>query len=128
MEVLVNEMKSVADEVIVSFTTEFGAGRAFWIDKKKPVVNQKYNVELDISEELIYGKDIQTSKEKTFSINIDSDEIVITGILEKVWGDGVADLRFGKSLIQIEISGKNLPKGEYVRLRTDSLEMYNSNL
>jgi hypothetical protein len=126
LEILVNDIKSVSKENIITFKTEFGIGKGLWIDKKRPELNQKYKVEFDISDELIWGKDIQKSDKKAFSISIEGDEVVIIGILEKALGDSIVDLRFGASLIQLEVEGKNLPKGEYIMIRTDSLEIYNA--
>lgn len=127
MEILVNKVTSSAEDIVIHFTSEFGSCEAYWNSKKKPEANRKYHVELDITDELVWGQDVKPSKDKKFSISMEDDEIYICGIIDKIYKDGQVDLRFGKSLIQLEVDGKRMPAGEYVTVKTTSLEVYDTN-
>jgi hypothetical protein len=117
----------MTEDIIVDFSMEFGSGTATWNGYRKPEQGKQYNVEYDITDTLRWEKDVLLSKEKKFKIFTKQGTTFITGILEKVSNEGVADLRFGKSMIQLEIEGKNLPKGQYVEVKADSLEVYDAN-
>jgi hypothetical protein len=117
----------MSEDSIVEFSTELGSGKAAWNGYRKPEQGKQYDVEYDITDTLRWGKDVFLSKERNFKMFIKQGTTFIIGVLEKVSSDGFADLRFGKSLIQLEIEGKNLPKGQYVEVKADSLEVYDAN-
>lgn len=123
MKIHVKKVDTSSEDVIIDFTSEYGNAEAFWGTKPIPKANEDYEVELDITDELTWGQEIKLSKDKKFNIQM-QDEIYITGIIEKVYKDGMADFRLGKSLIQLELEGKNPPVGEYVTIKTTSIEMY----
>ncbi|MBB6214460.1 hypothetical protein HNQ80_000540 [Anaerosolibacter carboniphilus] len=127
MKILINKISRMTEDIIVDFSMEFGSGKAAWNGYRKPEQGKQYNVEYDITDPLRWEKDVVLSKEKNFKIFMKQGTTFITGILEKVYNDGVADLRFGKSIIQLEIQGKNIPKGQYVEVKADSLEVYDVN-
>lgn len=127
MKVHVTRVDTSTEDVIVDFTCEFGKAEAFWGTKPIPKANHDYEVELDISEELSWGEDVKPSKENRFGIYLHGDFIILIGILEKVYKDGMADFRIGKSLIQLELDGNNLPVGSYITVRCASVELYEVN-
>ncbi|OGO78088.1 MAG: hypothetical protein A2Y23_15520 [Clostridiales bacterium GWB2_37_7] len=127
MKIQVKKIDTSAEDIIINFTSEYGAAEAFWGTKPIPKANTEYDVELDITDELVWGKDVKASNDKKFSINMKQDDIYITGIIEKIYKDGMADFRLGKNLIQIELLGKNAPIGIYVTIKTSSIELYEAN-
>lgn len=123
MKIHVKKVDTSSEDVIIDFSSEYGEAEAFWGTKPIPKANADYEVELDITDELAWGCEIKPSKDKKFSIRME-DEIYLTGIIEKVYKDGIADFRLDKSLIQLELDGKMPPAGEYVTIKTTSIEMY----
>ncbi len=123
MKIHITKVNTSSEDVIIFFSSEYGDAEAFWGTKPIPKANADYEVEVDITDELIWGQDINLSKDKKFCIRM-QDEIYITGILEKVYKNGLADFRLGKSLVQLELEGKNIPIGEYVTIKATSLEVY----
>lgn len=124
MKIKVKKVDSSTEDIIINFTSEYGDAEAFWGTKPLPKANAEYDVEFDITDELVWGKDVKLSNDKKFSIVMKQDDLYITGILEKVYKSGLADFRLGKNLIQIELLGKNAPTGAYVTIKTTSLELY----
>jgi hypothetical protein len=127
MKIQVKKVDTSSEDIIINFTSEFGGAEAFWGTRPLPKANTEYDVEFDITDELVWGKDVKPSSDKKFSIIMKQDDIYITGILEKVYKSGLADFRLGKNLIQIELLGKNAPVGAYVTIQTTSLELYEAN-
>ena len=126
MKIHVKKVEMTEEDIVIDFTSEYGDAEAFWGTRPLPKAKTDYDVELDITDELIWGRDVKPSTEKKFSI-IQKDDIIITGILEKLYKNGMADFRLGKSLIQIELEGKNIPTGGYVTIKTGSIDIYEGN-
>lgn len=127
MKIHVKKVDTSSEDVIIDFSSEYGDAEAFWGTKPIPKANTDYEVELDITDELVWGQDVKPSNINRFSISMADDYINITGIIEKVYKDGMADFLLGESLIQLELEGKRIPTGEYVTIRTTSIEMYEVN-
>jgi len=127
MKIHVKKVDTSSEDIIIDFTSEYGDAEAFWGTRPMPKAKADYDVELDITDELAWGRDVKPSTEKKFSIIMQKDDIYITGILEKTYKGGMADFRLGKNLIQLELEGKNIPTGGYVTVKTASLEMYEAN-
>lgn len=126
MKVHVKKVDISSEDVIIDFSCEYGEAEAYWGTKPLPKAGADYEVELDITDELIWGKEVRLSKDKGFNIHMEN-EIYLTGIIEKVYKDGIADFRLGKSLIQLELDGSRIPMGEYVTIKASSIEMYEIN-
>lgn len=126
MEIQIIKIDDSTEDIVVNFTTPYGEGRAFWngTKKYKPELNEKYKVEYDISDILEWGKEITLSKKNDFSIETTEDGIILTGKLEGIDRDGIAELRFGESIIQLEIEGGKLPTGKFVDINTNEIEIY----
>ncbi len=127
LKILINKINKDTEDIIVGFSMEFGSGTAVWNGNRIAEKDKEYDVQYDITDSLVWGKDVVLSEEKKFNISGTEEEVFITGILERIYSDGLVDLRFGDSIIQIEMEGNNLPKGEYVKVRADSLEVYDVN-
>ena len=127
MKIHVKKVATSAEDIIIDFTSEYGYAEAFWGTRPMPKAKVDYDVELDITDELAWGRDVKPSTDKKFSIVMQKDDIYITGILEKIYKGGMADFRLGKNLIQLELEGKNIPTGGFVTIKTASIEMYEAN-
>ncbi len=126
MEITIIKLDDTTEDITVEFTTQYGTGRAFWngTKKYKPEVNEKYKVEFDITDILVWGKEIKLSEINDFSIETNEEGICLTGRLERIDSDGIAELNFGESIIQVEIDGGKFPIGKFVEISTNELEVY----
>jgi hypothetical protein len=127
MKIHVKKVELSEEDVIIDFTSEYGDSEAFWSTRPLPKAKTDYDVELDITDELSWGRDVKPSTDKKFSITMQKDDLYITGVLEKIYKGGMADFRLGKNLIQIELEGKNIPTGGYVTIKTASIDFYEAN-
>ncbi|KAB3531123.1 hypothetical protein [Alkaliphilus serpentinus] len=127
MKILIDRVINAEEDIFIEFSTDFGVGRAVWNGNRNPETSKEYNVELDITDVLSWGKDVILSKEKQYGITLKEEDVLITGVLEKIYEDGIVDLRFGNSILQLEIEGDDLPMGKYVEVKADSLEVYDAN-
>lgn len=127
MKIHIKKVDIGKEDIIIDFTSEYGDAEGFWGTRPLPKAKSDYDVELDITGELTWGSDVKPSTDKKFSITMKQDDIYITGILEKTYKGGMADFRLGKSLIQIELDGKNIPTGGYVTIKTASIDVYEAN-
>lgn len=127
MKIHVKKVDISAEDIMIDFTSEYGDAEAFWGTRPVPKAKTDYDVELDITDELGWGRDVKPSTDKKFSIVMQKDDIYITGILEKIYKGGMADFRLGKNLIQLELEGRNIPTGGYVVIKVTSIEMYEVN-
>ncbi|WP_026476717.1 hypothetical protein [Alkaliphilus transvaalensis] len=126
MEILITKADSSTEDILVDFKTPYGEGKAFWNGVKvfNPEENQKYKVEFDISDPLVWGKEIHLSERNTFHLSATDEGVQLTGRLEEVDEDDIAILKFGESIIQLEVEGKKLPIGKFVDISTGFLEIY----
>lgn len=124
MEVTITKAENYSEGILVQFRSQHGEAFGIWNGHKRPEENESYNVEFDITEPLEWGKGVKLSKKEGFKIAVTENSITITGKVEKVLGDGFIDFRFGESVIQIEVEGKNIPKGKFVDIITNELEIY----
>lgn len=84
----------------VEFESPYGSAIGIW--KDEILVNKrKYSVELDITE-LIKYDDIKLSSNNEPRIELNSNGILIVGLLVEYNTDGCAILKLGDSLIEIE--------------------------
>jgi hypothetical protein len=123
MKIHVKKVDIGEEDIMIDFSSEYGDAEAFWGTRPLPKAKTDYEVELDITDELVWGRDVKPSTDKKFSI-IQKDDVYITGLLEKLHKNGMADFRLGKSLIQLELEGKNIPTGSYVTIKTSSIDLY----
>jgi hypothetical protein len=69
-------MRILIDSIIssnpfrVKFTTQYGSCEGIWIDDDDPIVGKKYYVEVDIDEDLVWGKTIFEHDEEKLYIGI----------------------------------------------------------
>lgn len=127
MKIHVKKVDISVEDIMIDFTSEYGDAEAFWGTRPVPKAKADYDVELDITDELTWGREVKPSTDKKFSIVMQKDDIYITGILEKIYKGSMADFRLGKNLIQLELEGRNIPTGGYVVIKVTSIEIYEVN-
>ncbi|WP_054956974.1 hypothetical protein [Paenibacillus dakarensis] len=118
-----NILLRLKDSCYITFTSEQGTANACW-SGKEPEVGQEYIVELDIPHVLIRDIDVTQSEVREYSIKSETDYTILTGQLESSFDDGCYDLRFGTSVIMLEMLGEPYPFETYLQVKVKSKNMY----
>lgn len=124
-----NILGPIKDGYKITFTSDQGTANACW-KGDEPKVGGEYVVELDIPNLLIWDIDVIQSEEKEHRIKSEQDFTILTGQLESSFDDGSYDIRFGSSIITLELLGEPYPFGTYlqVKVRTQTIHVYNAGL
>ena len=95
--------KLVKDEVLVKFSSPYGDAYGFSVDPN-PKLNKTYDVELDISQHLVWGEDIKEAVFDEYKIWHENDHIFIITQFDS-FEDGCLAVRFGEDIILIDTEG-----------------------
>lgn len=117
------------DRCMVTFQSEQGTASAYFAGEA-PIVGSQYEVEIEIPNVLIWDMDVTPSETAEHSIKNEREFTILTGQLESSFDEGCYDIRFGTSLISLELLGDPYPFGTYVQIkvRTQSVMLYKVNL
>lgn len=124
LEIIINEVIKKHPKNIVIFSTECGDAKAFW-NGDMPIINKKYDVEIEIPGILIWGKNIKRTKEDRYTIGIKDNLLYILGRLESVEDDGYTIIRLGENIVPLEVEGNPPPIGAFVKVETNEITLYN---
>lgn len=132
MKIEVKQTKvSKSGESLVEFITPYGEGRGIWRGEA-PTVGESYYIEFGIGGPLEWGRDIIPVKEKSCSIKIEGEKVVLRGELEAVSNvsdDNSLVLRVGDSLILSDSRGvPNAEIGDSVAIVVEELRLFDLNL
>lgn len=125
-------MRIVIDSVLtsnpyrVTFTTQYGSCEGTWVDENEPIVGEKYYVEVDIDENLVWGKTIFEHDESNKYIGIDNKNVCIIGQVENVDND-LFTIRL-YDIISVIVKGRFNKYSKYVRLIAKEILLYNVNI
>ncbi|EIT83732.1 hypothetical protein A374_18970 [Fictibacillus macauensis ZFHKF-1] len=115
------------DQMVVSFSSEFGDGKASW-NGENPVEGREYYVELEIPDTVEWRKDVSKSDKKQYCIKNNGDSTIIVCEVETFFEYGCCNFRIGTSIVTLEIVGELYPKGTFVEISTENLILYDTNL
>ena len=128
MKVVIKSYEESNDEIKVAFSCEFGEGIAVW-QGMIPKEGNSYDVELEISNVLKWGKDIHGTNSHLYSIEILNNRVCFEGKLESASDeDGCCVVRFGDSIILLETEGIPSELQSFLRFETDSVIIYENNI
>lgn len=107
----------------VIFTTEYGEGKGIW--NGEPVEpGTALEAELELPALFMCWIDIVPVSSADFSIRMDGDEVILTGVLENIEADGAGYLRIDGELIMFECLGEPMALGGYVEIWSRELAIY----
>lgn len=107
----------------VYFTAECGEGRGIWAGRPvKP--GEEHEAEFELPALFMRWVDLVPAGGEEYSIRLEGDELILTGVLENIEEDGTGYLRLGPELIMFECLGEPMALGGYVELRTRQLGIY----
>lgn len=128
MNVVIISYEESNSEIKVEFSTEYGEGIAFW-QGAQPKKGFAYDVELEIPDVLKWGKDINRTNSKFYSIEILNNRVCFEGKLESYSGnDGCCIIRFGDSIILLETEGNPSEVQSFLRFETENVIIYENNI
>ncbi|MEX3777149.1 hypothetical protein [Pseudomonas sp. MYb118] len=102
MEVVIGDVTSIGNEIVVGFSTSFGSGIGFW-KGVAPAVNESHDVELEIGEAIVWGENGHFSLNNVCLIEMGSDSVKLTGRIVHIDDDGFAVLDVNGSVVLLEI-------------------------
>ncbi|SDZ27079.1 hypothetical protein [Thermoactinomyces sp. DSM 45892] len=105
------------------FSSDLGSSRAIW-KGEKPVLNADYEVELEFLDTLWWGRDIVESVDNRYSISNNAHYVGVTGKLESVFEDGCVVIRLEDSIILLDTVGEPCSIGNFVRIQTKEIFLF----
>ena len=110
-------------ESIVSFTSPYGTGDAKW-HGTKPLVNNTYDVEIEIEEIFTVDQNICKAKQDEYSIEKEGAYLKINGKIDALPQEGCAIIRLAESIFAIDIKGNIGKEGDYVCLWSGGISFF----
>ena len=98
-------LKANLNDNIVEFESNLGYGAATWENNKLPILNNSYNIELDIDDFFEWEKNITLEKRSESSIYLSDNKIFFSAKVISCEVNGVWVLSFGNDIVLIEASG-----------------------
>lgn len=118
-------------EYLVEFITPYGEGRGLW-QGDAPIEGESYYIEFHIGGPLEWGRDIIPARQKSFSIALDGEKVVLRGTVEAISDvndDNSLVLRVGDSLVLADSRGvPDVERGDFVTLVVEELRLFDINL
>lgn len=124
---IVKNERIESDQVVVSFSSEFGNGKARW-NGESPLEGREYYVELEIPDTAEWRKDVIKSDKEQYCIKSNGKCTSIVCVVESFFDYGCCDFRIGTSLVTLTIAGEHYPKGTFVEISTENLILYDTNV
>lgn len=112
---------------MVRFDTLYGGSHGRWVGPL-PSVGERYDVELTIDETLVWGETAELVDETVPRIDREGECVLLQGVLDAVYSNGVAVLRLGSSIISFLASGTAPHPGSPIRLQAQRLSLYDTNM
>jgi hypothetical protein len=104
MKVIIDNVAHIAEEVLVTFTTDFGKAAAIW-NGVPPKVDEIHDVELEIEQGVVWGESAQSASNDDYFIGLVEGFIKLTGNIVSVDAEGLMAFDMGGSVILVEIIG-----------------------
>lgn len=113
------EIEQIVADNTVYFSSEFGKGIATWGENEPQC--KKYEVEIDIEDNLIWGKSINKSNATIASISVNETVHTLVGVLDSIDEDGYSVLRMGNAIISFFADGKAFDIGNMIEIKAEKI-------
>jgi len=104
MEVILESVIIDKKQIIVYFSTNIGTATATW-NAPPPITGEKYDVELDINDEFVWGENAHYEYSENHSFYIENGGYSISGTLISVGADDTAVLNIAGSIVMFSLVG-----------------------
>lgn len=124
MKIKVTNIVEEGESKLTYFACKIGQGLSCWKGKHHLTVNDEYNIEFSIEENIKKGVNAFPSDSKEPFIRSDGNTILLNGYIDSIEEDDVAYFRLAEDcLIMVEISSDNLEQGEWLTLKCDARQV-----
>ncbi|MEJ5061934.1 MULTISPECIES: hypothetical protein [unclassified Pseudomonas] len=123
MKVTIESVTHLHAETHVCFSTDFGGAIASW-KGSPPKIGARYDVELDIDEIFVWGRNANPASGDVCSIGLVEGSIILTGNVISVGTDGVAAINVGGSVILLEIIQFSGAVPVFVDLKAEKISLF----
>jgi hypothetical protein len=124
MKITIDSVRTMTTgETEVIFSCDAGRGIAFW-HGAEPTSGQLIDVEMNIEEELCWGKsirEVEFSKDEQLSVE---DDILIVAFIDSLDEDGVVSIRICDSIVLLETMGTPHSSPTMVEIRCHRLDLF----
>ncbi len=110
------------EETLITFSSPYGSAHGFWMERD-PEINKSCDVEFDIPQTLVWGKDIKEAEFEECKIWHENDSIYIRAMLH-AFEDNCLTIRFGESLILVETEGYSFFHDEFLTISFRTMNIY----
>lgn len=123
MIVKINDIVMAGGKISVSFSTRCGAANAIW-NGCAPNVGVEYDVELEVGDEFLWGKNASLSLENTSSLKAIEGSFNLTAKLVSVDSNGNAVVDVSGSILLLELAGYRGSVPVFVDFKFDELTVF----
>lgn len=120
--------KIIKSKNIILFETSVGIGKGIWMSQVLPKLNNLYEVEFEITDDLVWEKNVFFASDNNEEIKIDSEYLCIQGKVERVEQDGLVIFRLGSSIIMLDNFTEPPPSGSFIRFKVRNPQLFNANI
>ncbi|NVZ54137.1 hypothetical protein HX792_27675 [Pseudomonas sp. B6002] len=126
MNILITAAIPADDGLSVSFHSPAGSGTGTWMGIT-PKIGDELDVEFDLEEVFSLGKNLMPSSRKTPSITVENKVTYITAELIQDEDGEYTALKFGDSIILIELDEPLTQKVGFVEVTASRIRLYPTN-
>ncbi|KTC19612.1 hypothetical protein AO391_15780 [Pseudomonas marginalis ICMP 9505] len=126
MKIRITEALFTDDTLLVGFRSSAGNGKALWIGTQ-PKIGDEVDVELDLDEVFSWGENLISSLRNTPHITVINEVTRITAEIIHGADEECAALKFGDSIILIELDEPIPQKSGFVEIRAKKIHLYPTN-
>ncbi|WP_434698964.1 hypothetical protein [Pseudomonas sp. D1-1] len=122
MKVKINSVRKTVSHLHVTFSTAIGTGAATWKDGI-PAAGEKWEVELEIKDEFVYGENAKDANE-SYSLSMKKDVINLNAQLISITEDGTAIIDINGTKVMIDLIGCPSNPPRFIYLSFKGLNLY----
>jgi hypothetical protein len=112
---------------LAHFRSDHGDAVGRWSSPTPPVTGSPYRVDVEVAEFLTVGQSLLTLPTGPARVTTtSSNTILIQGVVERAWPEGVLSIRVGDALIDVETDRLVAP-GKWVLAECREIRLYNVN-
>jgi hypothetical protein len=112
----------------IVFKSPLGIGKGIWMSDSPPLIDESYEVEIEINDSLKWGENVSFAAEDKEVIGMDNEYGHIQGKVEGVDSDGLVILRLGDSIIMLDNFIPPPPNESFIRLAPVTLRLFNAGI
>ena len=127
MKIRITEALSNEDTLLVGFHSPAGSGTGLWVGIL-PKIGDELDVEFDLDEIFSWGKNLIPSPRKAPYIQVTKKVTQITAEIIHSGDDECAALKFGESVILIELDEPIPLKSGFIEVRATKVYLYPTNI